>query len=267
MSRTESINLYAQLLEKVFFKHYREGDVTVTCRRDEFADVARTLGVRLPKNLGDILYSFRYRVPLPDAILQKALPGLEWIIRPAGKSVYQFALVPFATVVPASGLVQTKVLDATPELIKMYALNDEQALLARLRYNRLVDIFTGLTCYSLQNHLRTTVPAMGQVETDELYVGLDRHGAHYALTVQAKGGRDKIGVVQIEQDFALCEAKYPQLIPRPLAAQFMADDVIALFEFTRASDGIRVAAEKHYHLVRREDLSMEELREYQRRSD
>jgi len=42
----------------------------------------------------------------------------------------------------------------------MYALGDEQALLAKLRYNRLLDIFTGVVCYSLQNHLRTNVPGM-----------------------------------------------------------------------------------------------------------
>jgi hypothetical protein len=61
--------------------------------------------------------------------------------------------------------------DATPGIVAKYSLNDEQALLAKVRYNRLIDIFTGVTCYSLQNHLRTTVAELGQVETDEIYVG------------------------------------------------------------------------------------------------
>jgi hypothetical protein len=30
--------------------------------------------------------------------------------------------------------------------------------------NRIIDIFTGVTCYSLQNHLRTTLTDIGQVE-------------------------------------------------------------------------------------------------------
>ncbi len=63
----------------------------------------------------------------------------------------------------------------------MCSFTDEQALLATVRYNRLTDIFTGVTCYSLQNHLRTTVRGVGQVETDELYVGVDRLGKHYAI--------------------------------------------------------------------------------------
>jgi hypothetical protein len=46
-----------------------------------------------------------------------------------------------------------KVPDATPGVIAKYALSDEQALLAKLRYNRLVDLFTAITCYSLQSHL------------------------------------------------------------------------------------------------------------------
>ena len=267
MPKPKTKNRYTQLLERVFFKHYQDGDITVTCLRDEFAEIAQELGIRLPKNLGDLLYSFRYRTELPDTIVEKALPGLEWIIRPAGKSVYQFALVPLAVIVPTAGLVQTKIPDATPEVIALYAQSDEQALLAKLRYNRLIDLFTGLVCYSLQNHFRTTVPEMGQVETDELYVGLDRRGVHYVLTVQAKGGHDKLGIVQIEQDFAVCEAKFPALVSRPLAAQFMADGVIALFEFARTNDGVRVAAEKHYRLVQGQDVSAEELQADQKRPD
>src|SRR5581483_2740636 len=97
-------------------------------------------------------------------------------------------------------------------VVAKYALSDEQALLAKLRYNRLIDTFTGVTCYSLQNHLRTTVPSIGQVETDEIYIGVDRRGAHYVFPVQAKGRSDRLNIVQIEQDFALCRHKFPALI-------------------------------------------------------
>jgi len=43
----------------------------------------------------------------------------------------------------------TKVPDSSPGIVAKYALSDEQALLAKVRYNRLVDIFSGVTCYSL----------------------------------------------------------------------------------------------------------------------
>ena len=162
-------------------------------------------------------------------------------------------------------LVETKIPDATPGVIVRYSMNDEQALLAKLRYNRLIDIFTGLTCYSLQNHLRTTLRDGSQVETDEIYIGLDKRGVHYILPVQGKGGKDKIGIVQIEQDFDMCSAKFPNLICRAIAAQFIAGELIALFEFENTSSGIKVSAEKHYRLVKSEDLSQEELVSYQNR--
>lgn len=56
----------------------------------------------------------------------------------------------------------------------MHAKTDEQSLLAKVRYNRLIDIFTGVTCYSLQSHMKTSVKRMGQTETDEVYIGIDR---------------------------------------------------------------------------------------------
>ena len=137
--------------------------------------------------------------------------------------------------------------------------------MAKLRYNRLIDIFTGLTCYSLQNHLRTAIPDIGQVETDEIYIGIDKRGTHYVIPVQAKGGSDKIGIVQIEQDLAVCKTKFHGLVCRSIAAQFMEENLIALFECEMTEEGIRVSAEKHYRLVEPEELTEEELKAYQKR--
>lgn len=122
-----------------------------------------------------------------------------------------------------------------------------------------------MTCYSLQSHLRTTVPGMGQVETDEVYIGLDRRGAHYVFTVQAKGGKDKMSIVQIEQDFAMCAAKFPLLICRPIAAQFMEDDLIALFDFEDTEEGLAVSSERHYRLVPPEAMTAADLKAYRQR--
>jgi len=239
----------------------REGLESFEFDRSEIADVAEHLQVALPKNVGDVIYSFRYRRSLPVSITSHAPEGKEWVIRLAGRSHYRFALT--AVIIrPNPMLVQIRVPDATPGVVSMYALSDEQALLAKLRYNRLIDIFTGVTCYSLQNHLRTTVSGMGQVETDEVYVGVDKHGVHYVLPVQAKGGADMLSVVQVEQDAALCEEKFPGLVCRPLAAQFTGEGVIALFEFDKDEGEFRIAEERHYRLVPHEELTEDDLRAY-----
>ena len=205
-------SVYVSIIQAIFSAKFSLGARELDFEREEIRTVAANLDVPIPKNLGDLIYTFRYRAALPDSIQSTAPAGEIWVIRPVGRGRYRFALVPDRPLVPNDNLVQTKVPDSTPGVIAMYALSDEQALLARVRYNRLVDIFTGASCYSLQNHLRTTTPEMGQVETDEIYVGLDKRGAHYIIPVQAKGGSDRLNIVQIEQDYAVCAYKFPSLI-------------------------------------------------------
>ncbi len=135
-----------------------------------------------------------------------------------------------------------------------------------MRYNRLLDIFLGLTTYSLQNHLLTQVKGTGQIEIDEIYVGLNRNGAHYVIPVQAKGGSDKLSPVQTMQDIACCRAKFPDMICRPVSAQFMEDDVIALFELTAEHGNALIVEERHYKLVPGDQFDAELLREYAGRS-
>ena len=248
---SQSVNRYTQIIERIFSAHYTPGSRAVEFARAEIETVAAELNVKLPKNLGDIVYTFRYRAALPESILSLAGEGETWIIRPAGRGKYRFELTRDVPLVPNENMAVTKIPDSTPGVISLYALSDEQALLAKLRYNRLVDIFTGVTCYSLQNHLRTTVPDVGQVETDELYVGVDKRGVHYVIPIQAKGGTDRLSVVQIEQDVALCANKFSSLVCRPVGTQFMRDGVIVLFEFEPSEDGVRIVSERHYQLVSR----------------
>lgn len=262
-----SRNRYQQLISAVFLGKYKPGDEVVEFERDDIVIAANGLGIALPKNLGDVIYSVRYRQPMPADVRSKAPTGKSWTIVSTGRSSYAFRARAEVRVAPDNLLTFTKIPEATPGIVSMYAFNDEQALLAKLRYNRLVDIFTGVASYSLQNHLRTTVPGIGQVETDELYVGVDKRGEHFVFPVQAKGGNDAIALVQIEQDFALCQHRFPNSTCRPIAAQFMVDDMIALFEFEITDGEIRKAAERHYKLVVPEDLSQEDLSQYRNRSD
>jgi len=190
------------------------------------------------------------------------------MIEGAGRSRYRFRLIESgsATFVPRVDLAATKIPDSTPEIISAYALGDEQALLAKVRYNRLIDIFLGLTTYSLQNHLRTQVKGMGQIEIDEIYVGLNRHGAHYVIPVQAKGGTDKLSPVQTFQDVECCRVKFPNLICRPVSAQFMPNGAIALFELTVENKTALIVEERHYELVASRDIDAESMRQYAERS-
>ncbi|MDP8240387.1 MAG: hypothetical protein P9X24_14955 [Candidatus Hatepunaea meridiana] len=259
-------NRYVKIIEKIFFSHYEEGVENILFSREEIIDAAKKVKVEIVKNLGDLICSFRYRAELPDSIKECAPKGREWIISPAGRSRYRFALREEVRILPNNLMVETKILDATPGIITQYATDDEQGLLAKVRYNRLVDIFTGITCFSLQNHLRTTVPEVGQVETDEIYIGVDRRGAHYVFPIQAKGGSDRLSIVQIEQDLALCLDKFPDLICKSIATQFIESDLIAMFSFEDSKSGAKLLHEKHYRLVAPDELSDDEIKSYMKRT-
>lgn len=262
MSRQQ---IYVSILRKIFHSKRKPDSREVLFEREDIVKYGRKLKIPLPRNLGDLIYSFRYRAALPESIQRTATKAEAWIIRPAGRARYKFVLVPNTPLLPNDKMTATKVPDSTPGVVAKYASNDEQALLAKLRYNRLIDIFTGVTCYSLQNHLRTFIPEVGQVETDEIYVGVDKKGIHYVFPVQAKGGSDRLSVVQIEQDIAVCRHKFPRLVCRPIGAKFMLNDIIALFEFEEGEAGVGVSSEKHYKLVPPDQVTDEDLESYRRR--
>jgi hypothetical protein len=260
-------NRYSAIIGTVFKKHYRPGKTQFEFTREEFVETAHALKIALPKNLGDLPYSFRFRTVLPDDILATAGKDREWIIELVGRAKYRFRLVKLANIVPNPSMIAIKIPDATPEIIAAYALSDEQALLAKVRYNRLLDIFLGLTTYSLQNHLRTTVKSMGdsQIEIDEIYVGVNKHGEQFSLPVQAKGGSDRLSVVQTAQDIACCKEKFAGLTCRPISAQFMSDGIIAMFELALDGEDVKLVEEKHYELVPSDQIGADDLKLYARR--
>lgn len=255
-------NRYAVIIEKIFHDRYDADATSLPFVRQDIKDAADELEIVLPDNVGDVIYSFRFRTALPESILATQPDGREWVIELAGRAKYQFSLVSINRILPREDLALIDIPDATPEAIRLYALDDEQALLAIVRYNRLIDTFLGLTTYSLQNHLRTTVKGIGQIEIDELYIGLDKHGCHYVVPVQAKGGKDQIGIVQISQDIRFAAEKFPDMRCRAIAVQFMPGEVVALFELTIQEDEVRVVEEKHYRLVPHDKLDRGELVRY-----
>lgn len=261
-ARPKNDNRYAAIIEKIFFAHWEQGSKEFEFERVEIKTWAKQLEIAIPDNVGDLIYSFRFRSPLPQAVRKTEPKGMQWHIELAGRSKYRFKLAKENRIVPRAELVTIKVPNATPELIGAYALDDEQALLAIIRYNRLIDIFLGITTYSLQNHLRTTVKDMGQVEIDELYVGIDKQGCHYVIPVQAKGGSDQISIVQTQQDIAACAEKFPGIKCKALSVQFMENAVVAIFELTVENDEIKVVEERHYKLVPKDEIDREAIRSY-----
>jgi hypothetical protein len=255
---------YSAIIERIFVRLHKANPKAneYPFSREDLSKAASELKIELPKNLGDILYSTKFRAGMPAAVKATERDGKVWVIEGAGRARYKFRLAHVSDFSPNPMQTRIKIPDATPELISSYALDDEQALLAKVRYNRLIDTFLGLTTYSLQNHLRSTVKGVGQMEIDELYVGVDRRGCHYLIPVQAKGGSDKNSSVQILQDFRWCGERWPAVRCRPIAAYFIDSDTIALFELAVEGDEVTVLEQRHYQLVPGDAISDSEKARY-----
>lgn len=219
--------------------------------KEDVVQAIDELGLTI-NNVPDIPYTYRTgRSPLPKAILAHG----QWAIDGAGKGRYFFVRLTRSPYIDIPQDIEiVPILDATPQIVLKYQSSDEQALLARLRYNRLIDIFTGLTAYHLQGHFRTTVADLGQVEIDDLYIGINTDGEGFLIPLEAKSTspKDQLGVVQITQMVRFAKEHFPELPVRPIGVKILPDESFVFLEFTDVEDSNSVATRryKRYQLVR-----------------
>jgi hypothetical protein len=77
MVRKSGANRYEALIETIFARHY-VGQTEFVFEREELEQVATELGIKLPRNLGDVIYSFRYRTMLPPRVTKTASEGMDY---------------------------------------------------------------------------------------------------------------------------------------------------------------------------------------------
>ena len=118
-------NRYARIMEHIFAARYERGVESAPFKREEISAAADELGIKLPKNLGDVVYSFRHRNNLPERIRATAPADKEWLIAARGRGAYAFELRRIVRILPDEMLIATKIPDATPGIVERYALNDE----------------------------------------------------------------------------------------------------------------------------------------------
>jgi len=243
---------YKKLLLYLFEDGYTEGAAEFDFGIDLVRQADRDLGLNIA-NIPDAIYSLRFRMSnLPDRLNETAKEGYEWTIETTSGG-YKFIQKKINRISPDMSLSVIEIPSSTPGLIAEQSFSDEQALLTVLRYNDLIGLFCGVSAKTVQNHLRTQFNNR-QIEIDELYFGIDKQGAKSIHPVQAKGGSDKLSIVQIEQDYDWCSLSFPSHRCRPIAAQFLADGVICMYEFSIDQSEcderhVSVKQEIHYRLA------------------
>ena len=69
------MRIYDSIIRSIFFEHYEKGKTSIAFEREEFIQKAKELNINSAKNLGDIVYSYKYRKKLPGEILETAPDG------------------------------------------------------------------------------------------------------------------------------------------------------------------------------------------------
>ena len=248
----QDLSLYDEVILEVFNNHFVTGSDRLIFKKDELTEIYNEHGI-IVRNIPDIIYTYRARRSLPPQILSTG----NWAIEPAGRGAYAFRLLRNAPHfdIPFYDYEPIEIFNALPEVVEGLLRQDEQSLLTRLLYNRLVDIFSGLTCFLIQNHYRSFVMDMGEVEVDALYVGVNSSGALFVLPLEAKSQSETemIGRIQISQMAKLVRQDFPDLQRRILAVKALLDDTIAIVEFNdnEDPDDIKILSVRRYKLIRR----------------
>jgi hypothetical protein len=244
------LEIFKPILESCILNDLLRIDGGFKFTRDDIRKAANTLKITLPDNLGDVVYTYRYRADLPPAILAIAPDGNMWIIEGDGKSKYRARIVDYVCLTPNESLRPIKIPDATPPNIRACAKKDEQYLLSTMRVNNLFGIFLGFGMFHVGSAKRSAVKKYGQIEIDDLYTGIDKNGVSYVIPIQAKRNSDRHSVVQTLQDVYYCKEEYPEHVCVPISVQFMKNETIAMFRLEEDSvkDSIKVVEELHYTL-------------------
>jgi hypothetical protein len=271
-------NKYKKIFRSLFEEKYNAAGGAPDELEFTTADLARIQNMLdlAGGNPYDLKYNAKGRGSLPEEVQATAPDGKEWRIKATGKGEYVFKLFDKGSGIfeIGTGLEPIKVPDALPSIVERYARrDDEQALLARIRYNNLVSVFLGLTTHSLQSHWKTSVESSTPVEIDEMYVGLDRDGVHYSIPVEAKGkpASEKVTAEQILNNYNAASDTFPQTVVIPVAAKVVDGYTFAMmrFEVDPEAETVTKTDERHYTLavnpsvetVPRPTLSDEDVRQ------
>ena len=74
-AKTVKSTQYVSIILHIFQKHWKKGLEEFEFHRDEMVEASEATGVNRPDNLGDVIYSFKFRNTLSAAILSTLPKG------------------------------------------------------------------------------------------------------------------------------------------------------------------------------------------------
>lgn len=228
--------VYVPLLLDIFNARWRKGASTVLFTLDDIRNACERLKLEA-RNPADVIYRMRSRTILPAEIRKHGFH----VLRAIGRGKYQFEKAEDSIIVPPV-TKPVEALDLTPIPVRRFlpefaSALDEQALLTVASYCKLFDHFTGMTIFRLRNHVRKSVPGIGQAELDAVDVGIasSEDDMPVIFPIEAKALADALNRVQVCNMIEYCKHYFAGHKIRPLALKVDIESLIHLMEFNVAS--------------------------------
>jgi hypothetical protein len=243
--------VYVPLLLDIFQARWRKGASSVLFTLDDIRNAAERLDIEA-RNPADVIYRMRSRTILPAEIREKGFH----VLRAIGRGKYQFEKAPDTIIVPPV-TKPVEVPDLTPLPVRrllpeLTSAMDEQALLTVSSYCRLLDHFTGMTMYRLRNHVRKSVPGIGQAELDAVDIGIagSDDSVPVLFPIEAKALADALNRVQVCNMVDYCRHYFPGYSIRPVALKVDVESLLHLMEFNTPSKAaeLRILRSQSYAL-------------------
>jgi hypothetical protein len=130
---------------------------------------------------------------------------------------------------------------------------DEQGLLTIVNYCDLLSLFTGLKIYRLKSHARKSVSKIGQVEVDEIDVGVTYSSLNLPIIfpIEAKAAPDPLNWAQIANQVNFANQQFSGFIVRPIGIKVDWNSIIYIIEFTPEIEAknLRIVNSVRYRLT------------------
>lgn len=236
-SHGQNSKVYVPILLCIFNKKYKEGDTVVAFSLDDIRQAASELNLQI-RNAGDLVYRMRSRTVLPKEILDKGF----YLLRQVRRGQYRLE-VGTSTIVEHTPDEIVSALDCTPLPVRRLlpenlADIDEQGLLTIVHYCQILSHFTGLQVFRFKSHVRKSVLEVGQVEVDEVDVGVavDHTEKPIIFPIEAKAAPDALNWIQVAAQVRFAKQYFPEHLIRPIGIKVDYDSLIHVLEFTASLD-------------------------------
>ncbi|WP_204115957.1 hypothetical protein [Shimia biformata] len=245
---TGAITKYEALISVLFSTLYHPDQTALSFTREDLVAAANNLGVSPPSNIGDVLYAYRHRAPLPAWIQATATEGKAWSIEPAGRGQYVMAQSAPLWIEAPDDIEMSWLEDPTPGTAREFGLEGTALLEAILRSGDVLSDFLQLDMYHLQSQVRTHIASFGQVEIGMSFVGADTETS-VAVAVQLCGQGGAVSLAKMGQYDAYLQSRFFGHTSRQVIAQLIGPHKVHLMDVD-LSDGEPIVRQHHlYNLV------------------